>query len=149
MEVHAICVIMMYQTKIDMWLTPKYASKTFWKSRISTTQKMKFSIKDFLSKCDQIRSFLRISSHVLKNPSWKISFFALCSTCAYHWVRTIIVDKIYGTMSRNLAKLDRTRTLWNMFLLNIWPLVPNFYMWNDDWVLGSASSTFCDIPNIS
>ena len=27
---------------------------------------MKFSIKDFVSKCDQIRSFLRIWSHLLK-----------------------------------------------------------------------------------
>ena len=27
---------------------------------------MKFSIKDFLSKCDQIRSFLRIRSHLPK-----------------------------------------------------------------------------------
>ena len=27
---------------------------------IFTTQKMKFSIKDFFSKCDQIRSFLQI-----------------------------------------------------------------------------------------
>ena len=32
----------------------------------STAQKMKFSIKDFFSKCDQIRSFLRIWSHLLK-----------------------------------------------------------------------------------
>ena len=31
-----------------------------------TTQKMKFSIKDFFSKCDEIRSFLRIWSHLLK-----------------------------------------------------------------------------------
>ena len=31
-----------------------------------TAQKMKFSIKDFFSKCDQIRSFLRIWSHLLK-----------------------------------------------------------------------------------
>ena len=29
-------------------------------------QKMKFSIKDFFSKCDHIRSFLRIWSHLLK-----------------------------------------------------------------------------------
>ena len=29
-------------------------------------KKMKFYIKDFLSKCDQIRSFLRIWSHLLK-----------------------------------------------------------------------------------
>ena len=31
-----------------------------------TTQKMKFSIKAFFSKCDQIRSFQRIWSHILK-----------------------------------------------------------------------------------
>ena len=31
-----------------------------------TAQKMKFCIKDFFSKCDQIRSFLRIWSHLLK-----------------------------------------------------------------------------------
>ena len=29
-------------------------------------QKMKFSITDFLSKCDQIRSFIRLWSHLLK-----------------------------------------------------------------------------------
>ena len=32
----------------------------------NTTQKRKFSIKDFFSKCDRIRSFLRIWSHLLK-----------------------------------------------------------------------------------
>ena len=31
-----------------------------------TTQKMKFSIKDFFSKYDQIRSYLRISTNLLK-----------------------------------------------------------------------------------
>ena len=31
-----------------------------------TGQKMKSAIKDFFSKCDQIRSFLRIWSHLLK-----------------------------------------------------------------------------------
>ena len=34
--------------------------------RNCTTQKMKFSIKDFFSKWDQIRSFLRIWPHLLK-----------------------------------------------------------------------------------
>ena len=32
----------------------------------NTAQKMKFSIKDFFSKFDQIRSFLRIWSNLLK-----------------------------------------------------------------------------------
>ena len=33
-----------------------------------TAQKMKFSIKDFLSKCDQIHRKLRIWSQLLKKP---------------------------------------------------------------------------------
>ena len=31
---------------------------------VSTAQKMKFSIKDFFSKCDQIRSFLTFTEEV-------------------------------------------------------------------------------------
>ena len=33
---------------------------------VITAKKMKFSIKDFFSKCDQIRRKLRIWSHLLK-----------------------------------------------------------------------------------
>ena len=33
---------------------------------ILAAQKMKFSIKDFFSKCDQIRSFVQIRSHLTK-----------------------------------------------------------------------------------
>ena len=39
---------------------------------------MKFSIKDFFSKCDQIRSFLRISPHLLKKCLIE-NFIFLCS----------------------------------------------------------------------
>ena len=42
-----------------------------------TTQKMKFSIKDFFSECDQIRRKLRIWSHLLKK-----SFMANFIFCA-------------------------------------------------------------------
>ena len=37
-----------------------------WISTLKTAQKMKFSVKDFFSKYDQNRSFLRILSHLLK-----------------------------------------------------------------------------------
>ena len=40
-----------------------------------TAQKMKFSVKDFLSKCDQIRRKLRIWSHSLKKALMKNSIF--------------------------------------------------------------------------
>ena len=42
-----------------------------------TAQKMKFSIKDFFSKCVQIRSFLRIWSHLLKKSL--IENFIFCA----------------------------------------------------------------------
>ena len=46
---------------------------------------MKFSIKDFFSKCDQICRKLRIWSHLLKNSLMETSFFvqwngAKCAT---------------------------------------------------------------------
>ena len=37
---------------------------------------MKFSIKDFYSKSDQIRSLLRIGQIYWRNPYWKTYFFA-------------------------------------------------------------------------
>ena len=38
---------------------------------------MKFSIKDFFSKCDKIRSFLRIWSHLLEK--YLIENFIFCA----------------------------------------------------------------------
>ena len=40
-----------------------------------TAQKMKFSIKDFFSKCDQIRRKLRIWSHLLKKSQMENFIF--------------------------------------------------------------------------
>ena len=48
-----------------------------WWKRLTGQQK-KFSIKDFFSKCHQIRSFLRIRSHLLKKFLME-NFIFLCS----------------------------------------------------------------------
>ena len=51
----------------------------------SIAQKMKFPIMDFSSKCDQIRSFLRIWSHLLNKPLMENFFFlytAITSQCS-------------------------------------------------------------------
>ena len=53
-----------------------YISKT--ESFSHTVQKMKFSIKVFFSKCDQIRSFLRIWSHLLKKSLMENFIFVQC-----------------------------------------------------------------------
>ena len=45
-----------------------------------TAQKMKFSINDFFSKCDQISSFLWVSSHLLKKSLMENFIFFTVST---------------------------------------------------------------------
>ena len=47
-----------------------------------TAQKMKFSIKNFFSKCDQIRSFLQIWSHLLKKSVMENFIFCAVSATA-------------------------------------------------------------------
>ena len=59
------------------------SQKITWPKRVKhigeinkiTAQKMTFSIKDSFSKCDQIHSFLRIWSHLLKKSLMKICNF--------------------------------------------------------------------------
>ena len=52
---------------------------------LTTTQKMKFSIKNFFSKCDQIRSFLRICSRLLKKSLMESLIF-----CAVQFVGILL-----------------------------------------------------------
>ena len=47
---------------------------------LHTAQKMKFFIKDFFSKCDQIRRKLRIWSHLLKKSLMENFIFCAVST---------------------------------------------------------------------
>ena len=48
-------------------------------SNAHTAQKMRFSTKDFFSKCDQIRSFLRIWLQLLKKSLMEnFIFWAMC-----------------------------------------------------------------------
>ena len=53
---------------------------------IFTAQKMKFSINDFSSKCDQIRSFLRIWPHLLEKSL--IENFIFCAVFMGIWKKT-------------------------------------------------------------
>ena len=61
----------------------KFVIVTAWdlakkKVLTDTAKKMEFTIKDFFSKCDQIPSFLRIWSHLLKKSLME-NFIFLCS----------------------------------------------------------------------
>ena len=54
-----------------------------------TAQKMKFSIKDFFCKFDQIRSFLRIWSHLLKKFLMENFFFVQWEYSLKAWKYTL------------------------------------------------------------
>ena len=64
---------------------------------------MKFSIKYFFSKCDQIRSFLRIWLHLLKKSAMEIFIFCAmvlsgkhCNGCqTLHKTVTITIEILY------------------------------------------------------
>ena len=51
---------------MSMWSNMNFKENLIWNLEHSPAQKTKFSIKDFFSKYDQIRSFLRIWRHLLK-----------------------------------------------------------------------------------
>ena len=54
---------------------------------------MKFSIKDFFSKCNQIRSFLRIWSHLLKKSLMEnFIFSAVMEQWLYGWITNLAVS---------------------------------------------------------
>ena len=60
----------------------RHGLKSLAEANNPTVLKMKFSIKDFFSKCDQIHSFLRIWSHLLKKSL--VENFIFCAV-SRHW----------------------------------------------------------------
>ena len=60
------------------------------------SQKMKFSMKDFFSKCDQIRRFLRIWSHLLKKSLKE--FFIFCAVWSIAYCAMKNVNPVFFTV---------------------------------------------------
>ena len=56
----------------------------------NTAQKMKFSIKDFFDKCDQVCSFMWIWSHLLKKSLMENFFFCAFHIISYHIILHIL-----------------------------------------------------------
>ena len=67
---------------------------------VDNTQKMKSPIKDFFSKCDQIHSFLRIWSHLLKK--------SLMENFIFFVVRTNTIVMIILMKAQSLDYIDTT-----------------------------------------
>ena len=69
--------------KSTIWPIQNSLERNSWSSNWEpvTARKMKFSTKDFLSKCDQIRSFLRIWSHLQKKSFVENFIFNFMNPC--------------------------------------------------------------------
>ena len=98
-------------------------------------QKMNFSIKDFFSKCDQIRSFLRIWSP-LRKKSLMENFIFLCSVLL-NWLivgKTISLkitsQKYYQVTASNETIINKKSCLDSMLFLD-W-----IYKWKVKGFLG-------------
>ena len=119
------CILMHF------WLVHKVGSHFYelvltWSAKdegINITQKLKFYIKDFFSECDQIRSFLRIWSHLLQKYLMEKKLHFLCSKMqyffqSYHSVLIIKVIRIYQ-IGNNGPRNEKERILksWKNFIL--------------------------------
>ena len=67
-----------------------------------TAQKMKFSIKDFFSKCDQIHSLLLIWSHLLKKSFIENFIFVQYGFCRNELAPNTKLNLKYEKLSSNL-----------------------------------------------
>ena len=67
---------------------------------INNIQKMTLSIKDFFSKCDQIRSFLKIWLHLLKTSL--IEHFMFCAVEFIQACMTILLHRRNQTLFPNM-----------------------------------------------
>ena len=93
-----------------------------------TAQKMKFSIKDFYSKCDQIRSFLRIWSHLLKKLLMENLCIVSFSSCLKSLRLTTLDDLQNYIKIQKLLLFEHLE--FNPFILSLAShLVVNFYVW--------------------
>ena len=69
---------------------------------------MKFYFKDFFSKCDQIRSFLRIWSHLLKKSLMENVIFCAVLECEAIDVRFLLKiesSELYSILNIDILKI--------------------------------------------
>ena len=92
------------------WFCIKVANSTN-----NTADKMKFFIKGFFSKCDQIRSFLRMWSHLLKKSLMGNFISVQCKFL--NWYVYLIRGEWNHQESRR--KYCRAISIWKCFLFEV------------------------------
>ena len=84
-------------------LLPRLALITLYKAFVPLHKKIKFFIKDFFRKCNQIRRFLRIWSHLLKKSSME----------NFHFLSSVHLMVIFLMIKPAMHCLIRNQSLFN------------------------------------
>ena len=102
----------------------QFTSRNITDQVIVTAQKMIFSMKNFFSKCDRIRSFLQIWPHLLKKSLMKnFIFCSVCGKFVSFYSRALSIE---GTLDQtyfrsnphsSLEKIDSSHKPANIYLL--------------------------------
>ena len=107
-------------------------------TRTITTQRIRFSVKDFFSKCDQIQNDLRIWSHLLKN--FLMEHFIFCALYVQNWD---YFNNFYGPKISIIVQWVKLHCLeaheWDFFFY----LVPRWIKWRVYWNCTSSSVLSC------
>ena len=94
---------MAYFSLATLWMA-KIVLETFlpldYDLVIITAQKMKFFIQDFFSKCDQIRTFVGIWSHLLRKSLMKNFIFCAVYTAYLYLVKQKSHVRLFGIVPR-------------------------------------------------
>ena len=103
-------------------------------------QKMKFSIKDFFSKCEQIQSKLRIWSHLQKKSLMENFIF-----CAVTILKVIAIVKCFPTTEKWWhtwrRSMEKCLIMFHFYSLNsLWPYNWEIFAFKRHW----NTLIFCD-----
>ena len=75
---HTTAFTLRYEKSHSSYIKAKFLTKSHCYCQVYTSQKMKFSIKDFFCKCDQVAVSCGFGHIYCRNPWWKTSFFVQC-----------------------------------------------------------------------
>ena len=104
------------------WVLPLLFASVSDTQNAPTAQKMKFSIRDFSSKCDQIHRTLRIWSHLLKILNGKLHFLCSAHSGPGEAIKILWFQKKHWKYTRlwsaflvdNVLEIELWQLQWNM-----------------------------------
>ena len=116
-----VCALLKWLLKVVIGLVAK---------QIDTLHKKeKFSIKEFFSKCDQIRIFLRIWSHLLKKSLME-KFIFFCSDIYFYAIYCYFSITVKREYLEKFMAIGISSTCLFEYIWNKWTLCKIFFVWN-------------------